>query len=173
MNKSQMLRNLARRNGLCDKWFSEWGDEESDQSMIDKYVKGFDFCIQHDYPPLPTIKRAFSQKVLHDNNIYTDGYFRALNPKHHLIALGDTDLVVRCDEFLVTTIYARHDSNITLEVRDNAIVDVRLYDNATVKVKHLDTKSRLNIFVRSDNAELDLNTYATSDNLKIYPYKHD
>lgn len=173
MDKSNMLRGLARRNGLCDKWFSEWVDNDNDQSLIDKYIRGQDFCIEHDYPPLPMIRSVFSQKILHDNHIYTDGEFYERNPKRYVVALGDSSLNLRFDEYAVATVYARHDSTVDISLYGHAIVDVRLFNNARIVVRHLDPKSKLNIFVRSERAELDLETYANSDNLKIHPCKHE
>lgn len=173
MDKSNLLRALARKNGLCNKWFSEWTDEEDDQSLIDKFIKGQDFCIEHDYPPLPMIRSIFSPEILHKNHIYTDGDAYERNPKRYVVALGDSSLNLRFDEFAVATVYARHNSTVLASVYDHAIIDVRLFDNSKVVIQHIGEKSKLNVFVRSDDAELDLNVYADSDNLKIHPYKND
>lgn len=173
MDKSKLLRALARKNGLCDKWFSEWSDEENDQRLIDKYIKGQDFCIEHNYPPLPMIRSVFSPEILHKNHIYTDGEAYERNPKRYVIALGDSLLNLRFDGFSVATVYARHSSTVSISVYERAIIDVRLFDNAKVEIKHLDARAKLNIFVRSCDAELDLDVYANSDNLKIHPFKND
>lgn len=45
-NLSLELKEMARNNGLCDKWFGEWVDESDDATLFDKYKRGIDFSIR-------------------------------------------------------------------------------------------------------------------------------
>ena len=64
-----MLRDRARELGLCNQWYKGWKKEESKQELIDKYIRGIDFCIEHDYPKLDFVRAYFSKKILNSNGV--------------------------------------------------------------------------------------------------------
>ena len=32
------LREMARMQGLCDQWFSEWGDDDTLDDCLERYI---------------------------------------------------------------------------------------------------------------------------------------
>ena len=52
---SLALKSEAVSLGLCQEWTSKWNNE-SKESLVEKYVKGIDFCIEHNYPSLAFMK---------------------------------------------------------------------------------------------------------------------
>lgn len=137
MNKSQLLRNLARKAGLCDKWFSEWSDNESDDALLERYIKGIDFCILHDYPSLPIIRSTFDEDTLRRHNIYLDAKSVTVNsPQPVSVFLGASKANVMASAYSVSDIYVRHNSKLRIHARDHAIVAVTVYDNSEIVVTY-------------------------------------
>lgn len=133
MNKSQLLRNLARKAGLCDKWFSEWSDNESDDALLDRYIKGIDFCIMHDYPSIPIIRSTFDDETLRKHNIFLDAKNVTVNsPQPVSVFLGSSNAHVTASAFSVSDIYVRHNSKVHIHARGHSIVAVTVYDNAEI-----------------------------------------
>lgn len=157
MNKSEMLRALARRNGLCDKWYGEWNGSESDQELIDKYLNGLDFCIEHDYPTTDMICSLFDEELLHKNHIYTnDMYVNVHNPKPVVVLNGGTCGEILFDGYAVSSVYVRHLSGVKIKVRDHAIVSISAYDAANVYVDCAESAKAF-VYVRTDNAHIQTN----------------
>ena len=57
--------------GLCKQWTSEWSKDSSRDELIDKFVRGLDFCIEHDWPSVDVMKRDFGD-VIHRHGVYAD-----------------------------------------------------------------------------------------------------
>ena len=53
------LREMARMQGLCDQWFSEWGDDDTLDDCLERYIRGFDFVQERDWPSLEFIRKHF------------------------------------------------------------------------------------------------------------------
>ena len=64
---SVMLREMARsqKTPLCDEWYGKWQDNTDVDELLDKFVSGFDFCVENDYPPLDFIRDNFTKEDLH------------------------------------------------------------------------------------------------------------
>lgn len=54
------LRDHAVSYGLCQQWQNDWQDNKNQQELIDMYIRGIDFCIEHDYPTVDYIKNNFT-----------------------------------------------------------------------------------------------------------------
>ena len=154
MNKSQLLRNLARKAGLCDKWFSEWSDNESDDALLERYIKGIDFCILHDYPSLPIIRSTFDEDTLRRHNIYLDAKSVTVNsPQPVSVFLGTSKANIAASAYSVSDIYVRHNSAVHIHARDHAIVSVTVYDQAKV-VATIEGQAKVHIYNRSDRTTI-------------------
>lgn len=130
---NETLREQARGFGLCDKWYDGWDRRSSEQELIDKYLKGIDFCIKHDYPTLSFIKENFNHKRLLMNGIFVDESVDTSNVQT-LVLLGNSSGVSRYDGLHVGNIYLRHTSQLTVEASDSAKVFIEAWENCKLRV---------------------------------------
>ena len=115
------LRGHAVSYGLCTQWQGDWQNNKSQQELIGMYIRGIDFCIEHDYPTVEYIKGNFDRSLLHQNHIFVDepviggdnGVY-VLNGK-----CSGLNFSLRLNLQLLLS-YLRHDSELTLEVEDCA-----------------------------------------------------
>ena len=153
-NISTELKGMARSNGLCDKWFGEWEKESDDTTLFDKYKRGIDFSIEHDWISNDFIKSHWDKETLQSNNIFVDDKDMELeNAKGTVVVNGDCDLTFNYNLFTVSDIYARHSSRIKITVRDHARVMVNLYDNATVEID-CDDMARVYVYQHSKDSKI-------------------
>ena len=68
---SDRMKNEAVSLGLCAEWTAEWRDGITKDEMAEKYVRGIDFCITHDWPSCDVIKKEFGD-VMHNHGVYVD-----------------------------------------------------------------------------------------------------
>ena len=65
------MKNEAVSLGLCAQWTAEWHDNSSKHEMVEKFVKGIDFCIGKNWPSTKDMKKYFGD-VIHDHGVYVD-----------------------------------------------------------------------------------------------------
>ena len=132
---SIVLRELAcsQKTPLCKEWTEQWDDDSDIDVLLDKYVRGFDFCVKNDYPSLEFSRKYFTDKKesLHRHHIYFD---EDVDIETHAsgfwIFLGSSKGRVRFNGFAVATVYLRHDSDLVIESTGLAKVFVKKYDKS-------------------------------------------
>ena len=130
---NNLLRNKARQLGLCDQWYKDWSDNETMQQLLEKYLRGIDFCIKHDYPNLDFARKVFPKDILIANGIFLDSCIDASNLMRS-VALGESIGILRYSGNKTGNIYVRHHSNLRIEVDESSKVFVEAYDNCRVHV---------------------------------------
>lgn len=132
---SKELKKEAISLGLCTDWTNDWGNPTKDE-LVDKYVRGIDFCIDHDYPSCEYMKKYF-EGIMQKHGVFVDDDIKLENPKM-VIANGKTSGRLIYNSYSVGTIYVRHDSDLTIEVSGNAILAIETYDNCNISIFHRD-----------------------------------
>ena len=156
-NISTALREEAISLGLCKKWTEEWQDNTGTDALIDKFKRGLDFCIKHDWPTTEAIKRMFPTLDLVRNGVYVDQRLDFIdgNELHHgtYVLMGKCTGTLRFAPWTAATVYLRHDTHVSIEAGENAVIFVHLYDNSGLdgelpsdaKVRVLDRRGRKRI----------------------------
>ena len=134
-----VLREMARSAGLCDPWYEEWKDDSTIDECIDRYVRGFDFAVEKDYPPLDFIRKNFRKEDLHRHHIFLDEEVSIGNAESGIwIFLGDCVGSICFRGFSVGTVYIRHNTNIKIVSEDMAKVFMSQYDDACAETVPID-----------------------------------
>lgn len=132
------LRQGAISLGLCQQWQSQWDGSCSQWELIEKYKRGMDFCIKHDYPDKDYIKRNFDKEILNANLIFVDEHLdfgdKRLRSGTYVL-LGECTGTLKFDHWATATIFVRHKSNVKVESTRFAAVFVRTYEQAEVTVE--------------------------------------
>lgn len=157
MGKSEYLRDEAVGLGLCEQWRGEWFDGQGDDELIDKFKRGIDFCILHDWPSVEYIKGHFDKDVLHGHGVYVDEALGGVTAEHTTAGDGGVVLLGRCTGrlrfggFDVATVYVRHACDVEIVVGDFARVDVRVYEHGKAAVSG-DSVSCVRCYVYDDGS---------------------
>lgn len=128
---SDICKEKAVSLGLCDQWQQEWEDNSSKEVLIEKYLRGIDFCLKHNYPSVDFIKEKFGETI-NSFGIYADENALIVN-SHMSVLLGDTNASVLM-QGIVGEIYVRHQSVLELVASNNAKVWVNTLDFTTVRI---------------------------------------
>lgn len=161
-NISDILKEEAVSLGLCSQWTEEWLDNETQQSLIDKYKRGFDFCLERDWPSVDYIKSHFDRNVLKDNLIYNDEFIKIDNGSNGVWILnGGCFGEITFRGYSAATIYVRHETKMRIIAMDDAIVNVRVLDNSEVNLVS-EVNSKMNAIVYGESASVN-----AADNIKI------
>ena len=132
MNVSEELKNKAVSLGLCDEWTDGWGNPTKEE-LVDKFIKGYDFCVINNFPDNEYIKTNF-EEIAENKGVFVDKKSIDLhNPKIAIIH-GESTGMIKVDGFSVCDIHVRHNSSVNIIIEEYAIAFIRVYDNAEVIV---------------------------------------
>lgn len=130
---SERMKKEAVELGLCAQWTAEWGKDTTKGDMVEKFVAGLDFCIQHDFPSTEVMKRDFGD-VMHDYGVYVDESVHLTDPKT-LVLNGRCDASVKCGRLAASDIYVRHKSKLRIAVERGSYVHVSVYDDTETAIE--------------------------------------
>ncbi|PXV62381.1 hypothetical protein CLV62_12070 [Dysgonomonas alginatilytica] len=133
MNVSEILKTEAIKYDLCSDWTNDWGTPSLEE-LVDKYIKGLDFCILNNYPSNEFIKKNFG-KIAEGKGVFVDSNVNLLNPKIAILN-GSCSGEIVLNNYVSRDIHVRHDSIVKIIIRDGAIAFIRVYDNAHVVVEN-------------------------------------
>lgn len=137
MELQRRLKLEAISLGLCQQWQDEWGEPNTLQ-LIDKYKRGIDFCIEHDFPSVDVLRKEFDRAVLNENDIFVNDNI-ALNIDkggRNIIINGDCEGVITISGYAVATIYVRHTSCVRVVMKDFARASISVYDKSQLTVNN-------------------------------------
>ena len=132
MKIGKKLARLAKKKGICKEWYKELQEIDNHDILIQKYLKGIDFCISNDFPSNDFIRENFSGKM-ESHGVCLDTMFSIVNMRK-VVALGASEGTIEVSSFNTCEIFVKHDSKVEIIVRDNAFAVVDLFDNSLVKV---------------------------------------
>ncbi len=137
MNERELsisLREMARSQNtpLCDEWYGAWLDDTDIDVLLDKYVRGIDFAIKNNYPPLEFIRKNFKKEDLHRHNIYLDDEMDIDAVNGIYVFLGGCKCNISFGFYGAGAVYALHDSMINVSASGVAKVFVSMYDHSHV-----------------------------------------
>lgn len=129
---SERMKKEAVWLGLCAQWTEEWGDNASKDEMVRKFVRGLDFCIEHDWPSTKVMKRDFGD-VIHNHGVYVDENVECMDAPM-VILNGECVADIRYDGTTTGEVYVRHKSEARIKARGLTRVFINLYDDGEVDV---------------------------------------
>jgi len=147
------LRESARKVGLCDEWYDKWEDETDKEGLIDKYLRGLDFCIKHRWPTKTFIKQNFSQDFLRRHGILVDDTrsypIRDENRRQmylkEYVLLGSSHATIRYSfRPHMCQVWVCDNADVTVYVKYGAFVLVHLFGKSTADV-HTDLVSKATV----------------------------
>jgi hypothetical protein len=135
-NLNHILRAQAIGYGLCKEWTNGWDMESDAEMLIEKYKKGLDFCIEHDYPSNAFIEEHFSKEFLLGRHIFVNEHIsidNCVSDTYVIQGSSCVDLVFR--KYAVASVWVRHNSVVNISVRGNARVFVFFFDDSNGVVR--------------------------------------
>lgn len=149
MNLINQLKEDGTAKGLCRPWRMKLQQGMSVEEMVKLYIKGIDFCISEDYPTLDFLRDHFKGSC-ESYGVFVDDEVELRNAPDTVLN-GDCKAILEYDGYSVSRIYARHNTQGSVNVSDNAYVTVDAFDN-----------SNLVIAVAGSDAQVIVNLYGNA-----------
>lgn len=132
MKLGKELALEAQRNGICSEWFDAMKNLTDKKALLEMYVKGIDFCLSNNYPSNDYIREHFKGEM-EPFGVHLDEALLLQNPRT-VVALGKCSGSIKVDEFTVSEVFIKHQSDLTIKAKGNSFVMVDIFDDAKVYV---------------------------------------
>lgn len=147
------LRDKAILYGLCEQWTSDWSENRNKQELIEMWLRGIDFAIQHNYPTNEFIKEHFESGLLKENHIFIDSSFHGLNLDKKVVLCGKSDGVLEFDKFSTCDIYIRHECHAHIRASGCSKIFINLYDGANITIKQMEA-AKVYVYLHGSNCHV-------------------
>ena len=149
---SKELRAQARKLGLCDEWYNAWSDDCTYDELISKFITGYDFCLEHDWPEPKFIVKHFPLHVLRANGVYCDDS-SARSDMRNVVVMGRSSVELYYSDYTFGDVRVRHSSHVCVRCDALSIVHIHAYDHSSVVVIAEDG-AKVTMFVHSDKVRV-------------------
>lgn len=149
---SKELRAQARRLGLCDEWYGAWRDECTFDELIGKFIAGYDFCLQHDWPDVKYVNKHFPKPVLRANGVFCDDS-SAKSDCRNVVVMGRSAVDLYYSDYTFGDVRVRHSSHACVNADALSIVHIHAYDNSSIVV-FAEEGAKVTLFVHSQSARV-------------------
>lgn len=149
---SKELREQARAIGLCDEWYGAWSDECTYDELISKFITGYDFCLEHDWPEPKYVVKNFPLHVLRANGVFCDDS-SARSDIRNAVVMGRSTVELYYSDYTFGDVRVRHSSHVCVNAGALSIVHIHAYDNSSVTV-FAEEGAKVTLFVHSDSVRV-------------------
>ena len=152
---NKLLKDGAVLLGLCDKWQDEWDIRSTKEELINKYIKGIDFCIKHDYPSKDFIKDCFPKYLLNSKGIFVDeknGDSDDFSKAETVVLLGECRAAICYSSPCSKSVYIRHKSYADISVLGGAVAFIEMYDDSHLNL-YTDMDSKAFVYLHGGSVE--------------------
>lgn len=130
------IARIAKSHNICQEWHDRILTTKEKEELIEMYLKGIDFCMEYDFPPLDFVKKNFTG-LMEEYGIYADTTFDS-DFKKKVVVLGDCNGTVTAGGYRTCEVFVRHISRVKVMATDHAFVVVNVYDKAEVEISASD-----------------------------------
>lgn len=149
---SKELKGQARSIGLCDEWYNAWSDDCTYDELIDKFITGYDFCVEHDWPSPKYITENFPLHVLRANGVFCDDS-SSRSDLRNAVVMGRSSVELYYSDYTFGDVRVRHSSHVCVNADALSIVHVHAYDNSSVVV-FAEEGAKVTLFVHSGSVRV-------------------
>lgn len=131
----ELAKEIARdaiNLGACKTIHSRLLNAKTKKDLIEIYSDEIDFCMAKDFPKKEFIKEHFKGSI-EEHNIYVDFYATLLNPEK-MIVLGKSEGQILFDGYATGRIFATHNADLIVRVKDNSFVMIDMYGDANMTI---------------------------------------
>lgn len=126
------IATIARQHNICQEWERKILTTRDKEELVEMYLKGIDFCMEYDFPPLDFVKKNFDG-IAQRYGIYAGGEFDS-DLRKKVVALGDSRGTVTVGGYHICEVFIRHIAEVEIRAEDHAFVSVSVYDSARVDI---------------------------------------
>lgn len=158
MELNSHIYSGAVKEGICDDWATYIKNAKSKDELMEMYVKGIDFCLEHNFPSNSDLLKFGGSTFLSNYGVYVDSIVN-LYGGDFIVLLGSCKAKLVYNNYTAGQLFNKANSEMEVVINDNAFIVIDCFDESRAHIRASgNSKVCINIY---GNAKV---TYTTADN---------
>ena len=136
------LKNDGIAKGLCRQWQMKLKDELDVADLSSLFIRGIDFCISENFPTLDYLRDNFRGKC-EPYGIYIDEELKGETNIPDIVLNGSCKADLNYNEYSVSRLYIRHNSEVNVNVSEHAILTIDAFDNSRIEINTIGLRAKV------------------------------
>ncbi len=146
MELNQYILKEARINGICAEWATLIDHSNSKDELMEMYVKGIDFCLEHDFPSNQDLLKLGGPDFIAKYGVYVNQDCE-FQDKRFLVLLGACKSKACYTGYSIGQVYLKGTSSLSCDVAENAFIIIDCFDETSISVNSSnDSKVLVNLY---------------------------
>lgn len=146
MELNKYILDKAKQSGICPEWANLIGNSNSKKDLMQMYVKGIDFCLEHNFPSNSDLLKLGGFDFLSDFGVYVD-HKSELKECDFLVLLGQCKIMAEWGGYTASQAYLKGTSALKAEVNGNAFLAIDCFDDSKLHLTASgDSKVLVNLY---------------------------
>lgn len=142
MKTIQELKKDGIAKGLCRQWQMKLKDELDVEDLSKLFIQGIDFCISENFPTLDYFRTHFKGKC-EPYGIHIDEELKGETNIPDIVLNGSCKADLNYNEYSVSRLYIRHNSEVNVNVSEYAILTIDAFDDSKIVVNSSGTRPKV------------------------------
>lgn len=171
MEQIEQLKADGIAKGLCRQWQMKLHAGLSVEELAKLFIQGIDFCISEDYPTLDYLREHY-KGLCEPFGVFVDDEIPSATNVPDMVLNGACKAMLEYEDYSVSRLYIRHDSEAAVIVSDNAILTIDLFDNAKLHISIVGDDTNVSVNAYGRNVDIEYIAPATKEKVNtIYHEK--
>ena len=144
MELTKQLKADGIAKGLCEQYQGLLERCDNTEKMVRLFFRGIDFCIKNDYPTLDFMRKHFKGKSGPYGG-YIDDEVQDLKNAENVVLNGDCKAMLEYDGYSVCNLFARHNTQGSVNVSGYAVLNIDAFDNSNLVVAVAGNTARVRV----------------------------
>lgn len=132
MKIGKELALIAKKKGICQEWFDQMKTLDNKDRLLEMYIRGIDFCLSNDFPTNDYIRENFVGRM-EEYGVHLDESLNTANDRR-VVALGRCIGRIEINNFGVSEIFVKHESDLIIIAKGNSFVMIDMFDDSKLHV---------------------------------------
>lgn len=130
MKINKELASKARKLNICKPWYDMLKKAEDKDTMMRMFVKGIDFCLEHDFPSVEYFEKH-GKEVIEKHGVYVNKTIECVNSPFTVL-LGYCKSVFINTEYGFSQLFIKHQSVVDVTLKDHSFTVIDVFDDSIV-----------------------------------------
>lgn len=130
--KTDQLAEMAKSHSICDPGLQRILSSNDKESLLEYYLEGIDFCLEHNFPSKDYLK-ANGDDLLARYGIFIDEAVQLTN-QSICVLLGTCRASIELTEYSVSRMYIKHESEAVISLTGNSFAIIDIFDGSKLNI---------------------------------------
>ena len=134
MELNNHIHSGAVKEGICSDWATYIKEAKSKEELMEMYVKGIDFCLEHNFPSNSDLLKFGGSSFLSNYGVYVDAQVNEID-QPFIVLLGTCKAKIAYNNYTAGQLFNKANSDMKVVINDNAFIVIDCFDESRTHIQ--------------------------------------